>query len=104
MTIKILKQGRLPEEVTYKFGCNNCKTEFTAQKKDGVVRSDQFQRNWLEVACPLCHHRCTPWSEYKEPKYDRAPVYPPGVRGWQDKVVERPRPPIDWWSRINRFS
>lgn len=65
MTIKILKQGRLPEEVTYKFGCNNCKTEFTAQKKDGVVRSDQFQRNWLEVACPLCHHRCTPWSEYK---------------------------------------
>lgn len=81
MAIKILKQGRLPEEVTYKFGCNNCATEFTAQKKDGVVGSDQREGTRLEVACPLCHHKCISWNEYKEPKYEQAPVYPPGVRG-----------------------
>lgn len=94
MTIKILKQGRLPEEVTYKFNCNNCKTEFTAQKKDGKVGCDQREGTWLEVACLLCHHKCTSWSEYKEPDVTQTPMYGPGGRGWQDYGMEEyPKPP-----------
>lgn len=92
MTIKILKQGRLPEEVTYKFGCHHCSTEFTAQKKDGVVGHDQREGIWLAVACPLCHHKCTSWSEYKVP----ATIDEARVRGWQDYGMEEyPRPPIE---------
>lgn len=91
MTIKILKQGRLPEEVTYKFTCGHCRTEFTAQAKDGKVQSDQREGSWLEVACPLCHHKCTSWDEHKEPDNS----YHHGVSGWQDYVVEK-YPPYSW--------
>lgn len=92
MTIKILKQGRLPEEVTYKFTCGHCRTEFTAQAKDGKVQSDQRDGSWLVVACPLCHNKCTSWNEYKEPAIERPlPIRP----GWQDHVVEKY--PNDRW-------
>lgn len=67
MTIKILKRGRLPEEVEYEFTCSHCRTEFTAQEKDGKVGSDRRDGSWLEVACPLCDHKCISWNEYKEP-------------------------------------
>lgn len=87
MTIKILKQGRLPEEVTYKFGCHHCQTEFTAQAKDGKVGSDQREGTWLEVACPLCHHKCTSWKEYEEPDVTQTPMYGPGVRGCNQHKV-----------------
>lgn len=90
MTIKILKQGRLPEEVTYKFLCNNCVTEFTAQKKDCKVGSGQRVGNWLEVACPICQYKCTSWNEYKEPERTHASaggvVWPRG--GWNDYILE----------------
>lgn len=86
MTIKILKQGRLPEEVTYKFICNHCATEFTAQQRDGKVRHDQRDGDSLEVKCPLCSHSCYSDKEYKEP--EKTLQYPPGVRGWQDHVME----------------
>ncbi len=76
MTIKILKQGQLPEEITYKFVCRACLTEFTAQRKDGKLHSDQRDGQWLEVKCPLCGYSCGSSTEYKESKL----VYPPGVR------------------------
>jgi hypothetical protein len=90
MTIKILKQGRLPEEVTYKFGCNNCATEFTAQKKDCKAGSDQRDGPWLEVACPLCNKQVTSQQEYKDPTQSARPwdMPKPPNRGWQDYVLE----------------
>lgn len=95
MAIKILKQGRLPEEVTYKFSCGHCKTEFTAQVKDGKLCYDQRNGNWVEVACPVCAWKCISCNEVKESVYTGFPVYPPGVRGttwpsdgWNDYTME----------------
>lgn len=86
MTIKILKQGRLPEEVTYKFICHHCATEFTAQRKDGNVGYDDHEGRRLEVNCPLCSTECNSWCEYRES--DTQLQYPHGKRGWQDHAVE----------------
>lgn len=86
MTIKILKQGRLLEEVTYKFACHHCATEFTAQRKDGKVNDDQREGRSLEVNCPLCSTKCYSWSEHRE--LDTQLQYPHDKRGWHDRVVE----------------
>lgn len=78
MTIKILKKGRLPEEVQYHFTCYHCKTEFLATQKDGAYHSDQRDGPSLEVACPVCKYKCSSWAEYKEPELPATLMYSPG--------------------------
>lgn len=52
--ILITKKGMLPELQRYKFWCSHCKTEFSAQQSDGIVRSDTRDKPYLTVKCPLC--------------------------------------------------
>ena len=59
MTIKILRQGKLPEEIKYEFECYNCKTIFTATSADGKRVHDQRDGDYTEVYCPTCGYRCT---------------------------------------------
>lgn len=86
MTITILKKGRLPEDKVYEFRCVHCNTEFTAQEKDGVKSSNQMDGVSLVVACPVCTKQVYSGREYVENTQTWSK--PPGVRGWQDRVVE----------------
>ena len=66
MTIKILKQGKLPEDIQYAFECYNCKTEFVATNADGKRVHAQRDGDYTEVNCPTCGYRCTSQKEYTE--------------------------------------
>lgn len=76
MAIKILKQGRLPEEIEYKFTCQRCSTVFVATQLDGERVSDQRDGAYINVPCPTCGTSCYSSTEYKEAQ---GLVYPPGV-------------------------
>lgn len=65
MTIKIIKQGKLPQEREYMFRCYNCKTEFSATEADGKRYFDQLGGDYIEVICPLCEHECTSTERLK---------------------------------------
>lgn len=66
MTIRIIKQGKLPEEKVYRFTCYHCKTEFTAQEKDGNKTYNQHDGTSVTVSCPLCNHQVSSDCEYTE--------------------------------------
>ena len=70
MTIKILKQGKLPEDIQYAFECYNCKTEFVATNADGKRVQEQREGDYTEVNCPTCGYRCTSQKEYYEHPID----------------------------------
>lgn len=54
MTIRIIKEGRLPENDTYRCTCRHCKTVFEFQKKDAKSGYDQRDGSWMTINCPLC--------------------------------------------------
>lgn len=65
MTIKIIKRGKLPHDREYKFKCYNCKTEFSATEADDKRCYDPRDKDYIEVSCPLCKHKCTSQEELK---------------------------------------
>ena len=86
MTIKILKQGKLPEDIQYAFECYNCKTEFVATNADGKRVQEQRDGDYTEVNCPTCGYRCTSQKEYTELATDTNKIpdgtYPAIVGGY----------------------
>lgn len=57
--MKIIKQGKLPEEQIYHSVCNYCKTEFEFAEKEGKVVFEQRDGDYVAIDCPLCKRRCT---------------------------------------------
>lgn len=84
--IKILKQGRLPEDIQYAFECYNCKTEFVATNADGKRVQEQRDGDYTEVNCPTCGYRCTSQKEYYGPATDTNKIpdgtYPAIIGGY----------------------
>lgn len=56
--MKILKEGRLPEEKVYVHTCTNCKTLFEFWAKEGKITYDQRDRDLISVNCPFCDQTC----------------------------------------------
>ena len=52
--MKIIKNGKIPEEKSYQCSCNYCKTIFECQMKDGSLIADQRDGDSIKVDCPYC--------------------------------------------------
>lgn len=57
--MRIIKQGKLPEEKTYQAICRNCKTEFEFKEKEALRRGSWRTESYINVICPLCHKECS---------------------------------------------
>lgn len=55
--MRILKRGKLPEEVEYTTKCLNCSTEFSFIKVEAKYESHRNE-SFLIVKCPLCNKDC----------------------------------------------
>ncbi len=56
--MKILKEGKRPEEKVYRHTCTNCKTLFEFLAKEGKTIYDQRDGNFITINCPLCIKEC----------------------------------------------
>jgi hypothetical protein len=58
--MKILKEGKLPEEQEVDFICSHCKCEFVTLAKECVMKSCWKDGTWYEHACPTegCNMTC----------------------------------------------
>lgn len=54
MAVKIIKRGRLPEDIEYNVDCYRCKTEFTFAGADARFYSDQRDGDYYQIDCPVC--------------------------------------------------
>lgn len=52
--MKIIKQGKLPEDKTYSGECNHCECEFEFQAKEAKYTTDQRDGDFYSIACPTC--------------------------------------------------
>ncbi|HUW47518.1 MAG TPA: hypothetical protein VMW36_02090 [Patescibacteria group bacterium] len=51
--MKVLKQGKKPEEREAKFDCTNCKSELRAKQGEGEYISDR-DGHCIKFNCPVC--------------------------------------------------
>lgn len=55
MTIRIIRDGKLPEDKDYAGTCNYCGTAIECKQRDGTIKyGGQRDGNWLDVECPKC--------------------------------------------------
>ncbi len=53
--MKIIKQGKLPEEKIIRTTCDKCQTIFEFAVKEAEYISDQRDGDSYKIKCPLCH-------------------------------------------------
>lgn len=52
--MKIIRQGKLPEEQAYRAECYRCDTIFEFQRKEATFQRDQRDGDCLVIECPHC--------------------------------------------------
>jgi len=52
--VKIIKQGRLPQDRVWEATCYFCKTQVEAQESELEVHDDQRDGPWAGHPCPMC--------------------------------------------------
>ena len=58
--IKILKEGKIPEDLIKTFRCLACRAEFTADSRDySIGYSLDGTYRVYSIACPCCGSKCT---------------------------------------------
>lgn len=57
--MRIIREGKIPEEKTYTVECHYCKTAFEFAQKEGRYQPDQRDGDYIEIACPTCKKPCT---------------------------------------------
>lgn len=59
--MKILQEGKLPQENQYKLLCHNCGTLFEFSQKEAEYVSDKRDGDFLKITCPLpnCNKEAT---------------------------------------------
>jgi RNase P subunit RPR2 len=55
--MKILKEGKRPEDTVHRGTCNRCNTEFEFVRSEGTVTNDQRDGDFVSVDCPVCGSR-----------------------------------------------
>jgi len=63
--MKIIQQGTLPEEITYRVDCSNCRTIFEFEQREGRVVYDQRDGNAVVINCPTCNKEV--WKSLRTP-------------------------------------
>lgn len=57
--MKIIKTGRIPEEIEYVKKCHNCGTEFSFKLREAKLDFDQRDGDYYSIECPLCSKSVT---------------------------------------------
>jgi len=57
--MRIIKEGKRPEDELYEFHCGNCGTIFEIKQSEGKIIYDQRDGNFLTYSCPVCRKQCT---------------------------------------------
>ena len=52
--MKIIKEGKRSENVTYRGSCIRCKTEVEFDRHEATKHSDPRDGDYLNVDCPVC--------------------------------------------------
>jgi RNase P subunit RPR2 len=52
--MRIIKEGKLPEEILKRLTCSHCHTEFEFAMKEAKYNSDQRDGDYYTIPCPLC--------------------------------------------------
>lgn len=55
--MKILKEGKRPEDAVHRGTCTRCTTEIEFARSEGVITHDQRDGDFVSVDCPVCGHR-----------------------------------------------
>ena len=57
--MRIIKEGKLPEERSYNKECPICHTIFSFQQKEAVFIPDMhYDKTTLKIKCPYCNRDC----------------------------------------------
>lgn len=54
MTVTIIKPGVKHEDRLYHASCRRCQCEFTFNRSDAMLVSDQRDGDYLRLPCPAC--------------------------------------------------
>lgn len=57
--MKIIKDGKPPENKIHRTNCRNCRTRFEFAAREAKYISDQRDGDFLQIACPTCGVRVT---------------------------------------------
>lgn len=57
--MRIIKEGKIPEEQEIKATCRYCGTQFAFYRKEATYISDQRDGDYLDIQCPLCKKSVT---------------------------------------------
>lgn len=52
--MKIIKQGKIPENKSHQWTCNNCKSVIESCLKEGKITYDQRDGDFVRFSCPVC--------------------------------------------------
>ena len=61
--MRIIKQGKIPEEVEVKFTCLRCSTVLMAKVDECRKESSFRNESFLIVNCPVCKVDIASWTE-----------------------------------------
>lgn len=57
--MRILKEGKLPEDTIHAGKCYHCKTEVEFKRSEGKVAHCQRDGSFVQVECPICRKTIT---------------------------------------------
>lgn len=52
--MKIIKEGKKPEDLWHQPTCYNCKTVVEFQVFEGTITREQRDGDYVTVSCPIC--------------------------------------------------
>ena len=52
--MRILREGKRPENKLYQVECRECKTEFEFVRSEATLTFDNRDGDFLTIGCPLC--------------------------------------------------
>lgn len=54
--MRIIRNGRKPEDREHRATCTNCDTRFEFAQKEAKYITDQRDGDYLHICCPVCGH------------------------------------------------
>ncbi|TPU95041.1 hypothetical protein [Acinetobacter baumannii] len=51
--VKVVKRGKLPEEIIHEITCHNCKSDLEFKENEARISSYRNETN-LVITCPVC--------------------------------------------------
>jgi hypothetical protein len=70
--MKIIREGRIPEDFVVRINCLHCHTVFEFSLKEANYQHDQRDGDFYSIACPLCKTDCTMSTSMVQDQRDTA--------------------------------